>query len=289
MGIIKFVQRKSMKIRPSGRSSDFITPSFGFGCLYKCAYCYMRRHAPNGLTVANNPETIIRAIYKHEEKLGKKKPNQTHDKYWTYDISCNEDFALHVKHHDWKFIFDAFKYHNRIMATFATKHVNKTLLNYNPSGKIRIRFSLMPQEYSTILEPNTSKIIERIEAVNDFIEAGYDVHLNFSPVIEAVDAIEKYTVLFQKVDKIIKQEHKSKVKAEVIFLTHNQKMHELNLKENPLAETLLWKPGLQEEKTTSYGQKGVLRYKRMIKGMMIHKFKELHNSIIPWNTIRYIF
>ena len=33
MGVIKFVQRKSMKIRPSGRSSDFITPSFGFGSI----------------------------------------------------------------------------------------------------------------------------------------------------------------------------------------------------------------------------------------------------------------
>lgn len=28
-----------MKIRPSGRSSDFISPSFGYGCLLNCSYC----------------------------------------------------------------------------------------------------------------------------------------------------------------------------------------------------------------------------------------------------------
>ena len=33
------VTRKSMVIRPSGRSTDFISPSFGHGCLYNCSYC----------------------------------------------------------------------------------------------------------------------------------------------------------------------------------------------------------------------------------------------------------
>ena len=33
------ITRKSMIIRPSGRSTDFISPSFGYGCLYNCTYC----------------------------------------------------------------------------------------------------------------------------------------------------------------------------------------------------------------------------------------------------------
>ncbi|BBJ31691.1 hypothetical protein RAS_08000 [Rickettsia asiatica] len=65
----------------------------------------------------------------------------------------------------------------------ATKYVNPKLLNFNPESKIRIRFSLMPVRMSEILEPKTSTIIERIKAVNIFIEAGYEVHLNFSPII----------------------------------------------------------------------------------------------------------
>jgi pyruvate-formate lyase-activating enzyme len=39
MALIEKVTRKSMIIRPSGRSTDFISPSFGFGCLYDCTYC----------------------------------------------------------------------------------------------------------------------------------------------------------------------------------------------------------------------------------------------------------
>jgi spore photoproduct lyase len=95
--MIKSVIRKSLKIRYSGRSSDYITPSFGYGCLYKCAYCYMRRHVNKGLTIATNTDDIINSIYEHVNTLGVKKPNQTHNKYWTYDLSCNEDFALHAK------------------------------------------------------------------------------------------------------------------------------------------------------------------------------------------------
>jgi len=37
--IVEKVTRKSMIIRPSGRSTDFISPSFGHGCLYNCSYC----------------------------------------------------------------------------------------------------------------------------------------------------------------------------------------------------------------------------------------------------------
>ena len=134
---MKLVTRKSMKIRESGRSSDFITPSFGFGCLYKCNYCYMRRHLPNGLTIATNTNEIIDAIVRHLWLLQwPKTPNQTHDKYYTYDFSCNEDFALHAKHHEWKKIFRFFKNHSDIMGSFATKYVNLDLLKYNPENII---------------------------------------------------------------------------------------------------------------------------------------------------------
>lgn len=37
--MITQLNRKSMIIRPSGRSTDFISPSFGYGCLYNCGYC----------------------------------------------------------------------------------------------------------------------------------------------------------------------------------------------------------------------------------------------------------
>ena len=285
---VKKVIRKAMTIRYSGRSSDFISPSFGFGCLFKCTYCYMRRHLKEGLSVATNTVDILSAIHVHVNKLEIKIPNQTHKKYWTYDISCNEDFALHAKYHEWERIFDYFKNSKKAFGTFATKFVNKELLTYDPNRKIRIRFSMMPQELSDILEPNTSKIVDRIKAVNDFYDAGYDVHLNFSPVIMNPNTKENYKKLFHLINLHVRDDIKKDVLSEVIMLTHNEKMHEYNLEHAPESEKLLWQPDRQEEKTSSYGGKN-LRYRRDLKSKYIRLFKKMHNDIIPWNTIRYIF
>ncbi len=42
--LITYSQRKSMLIRDNGRSADFMAPAFGFGCLFSCSYCTLKRH-----------------------------------------------------------------------------------------------------------------------------------------------------------------------------------------------------------------------------------------------------
>jgi len=286
--VIKFVDRKSMLIRYSGRSSDYITPSFGYGCLLNCSYCYMKRHLSKGLSVSKNYNDILTAINSHAYFDTTEKPNQTDDKFITYDFSCNEDFALHLKYHEWEKIFDFFKYHPIAKGTIATKIIPIELLNYNPDKKIRIRFSLMPQIYSSLLEPNTPLIIDRIKAINTFIEAGYEIHINFSPVIVEDEWLKEYEELFSQVNKNVREEYKKEVKCEVIFLTHNEEKHLQNVKNNLKGEDLLWKPEIQENKTSIYGGSN-LRYKFQLKEKYIDEFKKIHNKIIPWNIIRYIF
>ena len=285
---VKKVTRSSMIIRPSGRSTDFISPSFGYGCLYNCSYCYMKRHRPEGLDIAINTNDILTEINNHAWFAVVDKPNQTHKEYITYDISCNEDFALHAKHHEWKKIFEFFVEHPRALGTFATKYVNEALLEYNPEGKIRIRFSLMPQKYAKILEPNTTSIDLRLKNIERFIKAGYDVHINFSPVIVTDNWLVEYSELFRQVAGAVDEEYRDKVKAEVIFLTHNEGKHEYNLVNSLAGEDLLWKPEIQENKTSQYGGENI-RYKHNLKAQYIKEWTKLHNEIIPWNTIRYIF
>ena len=284
--MIEEITRKSMLIRPSGRSTDFITPSFGYGCLYDCSYCYMKRHRPTGLTVATNTGDILTAINNHAFFTPVDKPNQTHAEFTTYDISCNEDFCLHAKYHQWEDIFEFFRDHPVAMGSFATKFVNKKLLKFNPEGKIRIRFSLMPQHKSTLHEPNTSLILERIQAIDRFIDAGYDVHVNFSPIIVYDGWLEDYKHLFKLLDLYVI--NKNIVLSECIFLTHNFKKHTANMFANPATEEDLWVPRKQEAKISQYGGENV-RYKLGLKSEYIREFTQLHNQIIPWNTIRYIF
>lgn len=283
---VREVVRKTFDIRPSGRSTDFISPSFGYGCLFNCSYCYMKRHQPHSLTVATNINDILSAINNHAMFAVVDKPNQTHDEYVTYDISCNEDFALHLRYYPWEYIFDFFKEHPRAMASFATKYVNDKLLKYNSEGKVRIRFSLMPQYYADFLEPNTSPILNRIKAIDRFIEAGYDVHINFSPVIVHDRWLNLYEYLFKQVEEHVK--YKDLVKAEVIFLTHNEEKHKSNLVHGLKGEHLLWQPEIQENKISQYGGKNI-RYEHKLKAKYIKQWTDLHDSIIPWNTIRYIF
>jgi len=286
MTLVRDVTRKTFDIRPSGRSTDFISPSFGYGCLYNCSYCYMKRHQPDGLTVANNINDILTAINNHCTFAIVDKPNQTHEEFITYDISCNEDFALHLKFYPWQYIFQFFKDHPRAMASLATKYVNDTMLEFNPEGKVRVRFSLMPQHYADLLEPNTSPIIERIKAIDRFIEAGYDVHINFSPVIVHDKWLDHYMYLFGEVNKHVN--YKELVKAEVIFLTHNEGKHQHNLIYGTKGEHLLWNPEIQEDKVSQYGGKNI-RYKHDLKAKYIKQWTDLHDQFIPWNTIRYIF
>lgn len=290
--MIQTRELKSLTIKPSGRSSDYIAPSFATGCLLECLYCYMKRNTPTGVTFYTNVDEILLAIDKHSKALMRlslqDKPNQTDDKYITYDISCNEDFALHLPNHDWAKIFTFFKQHRFAKATLATKIIPKKLLDFNPKGKVRIRFSLMPQNLSNILEPRTALIVDRIKAINTFIEAGYEVHINYSPVVLTSSSERDYTDLFRLVDALVKDEYKPQVKAEVIFLTHNVEKHHHNLTINGEGEQLLYVPHIQEEKVSQYG--GVnLRYRRDIKAFEIENFKLLHSKLIPWNTIRYIF
>jgi spore photoproduct lyase len=287
--VVEKVTRKSMIIRPSGRSTDFISPSFGHGCLYNCTYCYMKRHKPEGLSVAKNTMDILTEINSHAYFSTVEKPNQTGE-YITYDISCNEDFALHAKYHEWEKIFEFFRDHPLAMGSFATKYVNKDLLNFNPEGKIRIRFSLMPEIWRKELEPNTSSIDLRLNAVPRFLDAGYEVHLNFSPVIVHDNWLAEYEFLFDIINKHCYINHwpQNSVKAEVIFLTHNEDKHKYNLAHKLPGEELLWVPKIQESKVSQYGGKNI-RYEHNRKADYIKQFVELHDKYIPWNTIRYIF
>ena len=286
MGLVTRDVRKTFKIRASGRSTDFISPSFGYGCLYNCSYCYMKRHKDKGLSVAVNTGDILTEINNHAYFTPVDKPNQTHPQFTTYDISCNEDFALHAKYHEWQKIFEFFRDHPVAMGSFATKFVNPQLTTFDPKGKIRIRFSIMPQHKSDLHERGTSKIIDRIKAIDAFIEAGYDVHVNYSPIIIYDGWLQDYEYIFNMMNDYV--ENKTTVLAECIFLTHNYKKHIVNLNRHPKTEVDLWVADKQEIKTAQYGGENV-RYRLGLKSKYIKEFRKLHNKLVPWNKIRYIF
>src|SRR4051795_6147484 len=89
--------KKSLSMRPNGRSAHFIAPSYSNGCAMACAYCYVprRKGYANPISTFVNIEDIARAIGRHAGRLGAKpEPNQVDPEYWVYDIGENGDCSV---------------------------------------------------------------------------------------------------------------------------------------------------------------------------------------------------
>jgi len=284
--------RKSFEVRPNGRSADFIAPGFSNGCAMACAYYYVprRKGYANPISSFVNIDDIAGAIERHAGRLGDKaEPNQVDPYAWVYDIGENGDCSVDALISDnVRDLVALFRRLPHAKASFATKYVNRDLLGYDPQGKTRVRFSLLPQEVARVVDVRTSPIAERIAAVDEFVAAGYEVHLNFSPVIYYEGWLEDYAELFDQVEDTLSARARAQLAAEVIFLTHNDRLHEVNLAWHPRAEELLWVPDLQEAKVSETGGHNV-RYRRGLKGRLVEGFGTLLRQKLPYCPIRYAF
>jgi len=284
--------KKSLSLRPNGRSSDFIAPSHSNGCAMACAYCYVprRKGFANPITTFVNIERICASIARHVGRQGTKPaPNQCDPEAWVYDIGENGDCAVDALVSDnVRDLVALFRGLPTAKASFATKRVNRDLLDYDPQGRTRLRFSLMPHETARIVDIRTSPVAERIAAIDDFVAAGYEVHLNLSPVIVHDGWQDAWDRLLADVADGAGDAARRQLKAEVIMLTHNDRLHEVNLGWHPRAEELLWRPEIQEPKRSGTGGWNV-RYRRGFKGGCVDELREIIARRLPECEIRYAF
>lgn len=284
--------KKGLTSRPNGRSAHFIAPSSSNGCAMACAYCYVprRKGYANPITLFVNTEAVGRAIRRHAAAQGPlPAPDQIDDRFWVYDIGENGDLSVDALACDSvRDLVGLFRDIPNAKASFATKFVNRDLLAYAPEGKTRIRFSLMPERIARVVDVRTSPMAERIAAIDAFVAAGYEVHVNFSPVILYEGWEEDWRALFRALDAGIGPAARAQLKAEIIFLTHNAALHDVNLRWHPKAEALLWRPDIQETKRSEGGMEN-LRYRSGWKGRWLARFKALLAEELPACGVRYAF
>lgn len=284
--------KKGMAMRPNGRSADFIAPSSSNGCAMACAYCYVgrRKGYANPISVFVNVDDVTRALARHAARLGPKIELNTIDPVdWVYDLGENGDLSVDASLSDnVRDLVAAFRDIPNAKGSFATKYVNRDLLDYDPQGRTRIRFSLMPDTIAKVVDVRTSPMSERIAAINDFVAAGYEVHVNFSPVIVHENWEAEWKALFAELDAALSRAARAQLKCEVIFLTHNEELHDLNLQWHPRAEEWLWRPDIQEAKWSQSGMRN-LRYKANWKRQWLDRFLGWLKEAMPYCQVRYAF
>jgi spore photoproduct lyase len=285
--------KKGLGIRSFYRSADFIAPSQANGCAMACSYCYVARRKGNAnpITAFVNVEEIADSITRHAAKQGMKlEGTQADSELWVYELGTNSDLSVDAAVSDnVRDLVALFRTLPNAKATFATKFVNREVLGYDPQGRTRIRFSLMPPETSKLVDVRTSRVEDRVLAINDFVEAGYEVNVNFGPVILKDGWRNDYSELFSMLDDALSERAKRQLAAEIIFLTHTEELHRVNLRWHPKGEEILWRPDLQEHKVSQASGERVLRYKKDLKRPLVSEFKALLAERMPYCRVRYAF
>jgi spore photoproduct lyase family protein len=257
-----------------------------------CAYCYVprRKGFSNPVTVFANIEQICRYTARHVARQGVKAvPNQVDPAAWVYDIGENSDCSVDARiSANVRDLVDTFRVLPTAKASFATKHVNRDLLEWDPQGRTRVRFSLMPDADSKLLDVRTDRIADRIGALDAFVAAGYEVHVNLSPVVVREGWRRDWAELLDQLADGTNQAFKRQAAAEIIFLTHNDALHDVNLRWHPRAEELLWTPETQEAKVSQTGGHNV-RYRTGYKGQRVRELCGLIQERTPWLRVRYAF
>lgn len=284
--------KKSLQARPNGRSADFIAPSTSNGCAMACGYCYVprRKGYANPITVFVNIDQVTGYLRRHVARQGPKpEPNQCDPVDWVYDLGENGDCSVDARVSDnVRDLVDLFGDLPGAKGSFATKHVNRDLLDWDPRGGTRVRFSLMPDRVARLLDLRTSRVAERIAAVDDFVAAGYEVHLNFSPVVVHEHWQAEWRELLRQVADGVGPAARAQLACEVIFLTHHEGLHEVNLGWHPRGEELLWRPDLQEPKVSHSGQANV-RYRAAWKRRWVEQLRTMIAEELPGCRVRYAF
>jgi len=276
--MIKVQKTKTLDTKENDNSSNCIAPNIIYGCQGNCkSYCYMARYNGDRVFVNSNVDEIFESVVEWE-KTYTKRPDQQDPVYTIVDIACNSDLVLMQRHMPEPLLDYLKRYddHPRLNSTMATKYPSLLTLDVNHfNKKPRVRVSLMPQTYSDVLEPKMQPITSRIEDINRLKELGWEVHINYSPLIFYPGWDKEYKNLFLQVKTIAGEN-----KCEVIALTN----HKLQMEKASTEAQELMKYS-SEVKNSS----GVMRYPIKHKNRLIEEFKQIYSEFFDLSTIRYIF
>jgi len=235
-------------------------------CNYnKCAY----------LRLFVNREQMLEKIIKTAEKS---------EKELTFEIGSNSDLILeNTITNNLVWTIENFKNTNKGILTFPTKFsMVDPILNLDHKGKVIVRMSVNPEEIINRVEFGTSRLKERIDAINKLKDANYKIGILIAPVIMIDNWKEKYLELIKILNDNLSEKVKKEVFFEIIFMTYSYIHTKINEEAFPNAINLY-----DKEKMMVRGR-GKYRYKNELVEEGKEFLKDQMEKYFPNNKIMYI-
>ena len=306
-------RRAQWRANPNGRSTDFLPVNMlTEGCGFGCSYCYTERKHPNNfpklyddsLEIVDMIRRVVGPEYKYYlekfhtvcKKDFERNRDPFHPNAITFDLGCNSDCVIDnqlTANEDYPgHIVDIMNQVGEIkgaMTSFATKsaEIDPFIKHCTNPKSNRIRLSIMPEHHRSRLEMGTSSIKDRLNAVNKLVDAGFEVHINLSPICVTPNFEEEYNELLSSIDNVLSPRAKGQMAYEIIFLTHSHTLYDVVEDYAPKAHAMMTQgplplvPKWNKPDVLSYGRKEKNYLKKMMTSMI-----EKHT---PYSRIRYMF
>ena len=269
--------RKTHKFVENHKTSDFLVPYTSSGCTASCMYCYL---------VCNYNKCAYLRLFVNREQMLEKiiKTAEKSEKELTFEIGSNSDLILENSiTGNLKWTIENFKNAKKGKLTLPTKFdMVDDILNLDHQGKITIRMSVNPEEIINKVEFGTSRLKERVIAINKLKEAGYNIGILIAPVIMVENWKELYSELIKYLEENLSEKVKKEAFFEIIFMTYSFVHMKINEEAFPNAIQLY-----QKEQMTGRG-KGKYMYKNELRKDGEIFIREQMKKHFPFSKIEYV-
>ena len=269
--------RKTHKFVENHKTSDYLVPYTSSGCTAMCMYCYL---------VCNyNKCAYLRLFVNREEMLDKIiKTAQKSEKELTFEIGSNSDLILeNTITNNLVCTIENFANTEKGKLTLPTKfNMVDDILTLKHNRKVIIRMSVNPEEIINKVEFGTSRLAQRVEAINKLIEADYPVGILIAPVILVENWKELYSNLIKYLYDNLSKKVKKEVFFEIIFMTYSYVHNAINREAFPNAINLF-----DKDIMTGRG-KGKYMYKEYIRKEGEEFLRNEMNKYFKNNKIMYV-
>ena len=246
--------RKTHKYQENHKVSDFLVPYTSSGCVAMCMYCYL---------VCNYNKCAYMRLFVNREQMLEKiiKTSNNSSKEITFEIGSNSDLILeNTITNNLVWTIENFANSYKGFLTFPTKFdMVDPILPLQHNGKIIVRMSVNPEEIINKVEFGTSRLNDRINAINKLKEAGYKVGIIIAPVIFTDNWEELYLELIKTLSEKLSNKVKKDVFFEIIFMTYSYVHDKINTEAFPNAINLFDKEKMRGRGRGKYMYKDEFR------------------------------